>query len=106
MTSSAGRWAQYLEEEGFEVSQAATTGEAVAYLMARDTEMILMSERMSTIDGLALLPLLRRLSPAPVLVMGDGSSAAVAHALTQGAIGYLDRPSDLQELLDRVVDLL
>ena len=70
--------------------------------MERDTEMTLMSERMSTIDGLALLPLLRRLSPAPVIVMGDGGSAAV----TQGAIRYLDRPPDLRELPDHVFDLL
>ena len=38
-----------------------------------------MSQCMSTIDGLALIPLLRRLSLAPVIVTGDGGSAAVAN---------------------------
>ena len=94
--------AQCLKDERFGVSEATATGEAVAHLMERDTEIIPMSERMSMIDPLALLPLLRRMSPAPMIVIGARGNAAVA----QGAIGYLDRPPDLRELLDQAFDLL
>ncbi len=89
-------------EEGIEVVAEADSGRSVARIMHRAPGVVLMSEEMPTLDGVELLPLARRLTSSPIIVIGDGGDTAVVRALLQGADMYLRRPVNYLELLSRV----
>ena len=98
--------ARGLEACGLHVTKTSARGETVSYAAEHDTEVVIMSQSLSVVDGLDLLPLLRQVSPARVIVIGDGAPTAVAQALAQGAHGYLQVPVDRQQLADSVLELL
>jgi DNA-binding response OmpR family regulator len=88
--------------EDYEVIEEADSSNAVTLVMGRVPGLILMSEDMPELEGIEPLPLLRRLTVAPIIVVGAGGEAAVVNALLQGADVYLSRPINHQELLIRV----
>jgi two-component system alkaline phosphatase synthesis response regulator PhoP len=53
-----------------------------------------------------LLPLLRRLTESPIIVLGSGGEMAMVRALFQGADFYLTRPVNVRELIARIRALL
>jgi DNA-binding response OmpR family regulator len=54
-------------------------------------------------DGFGLIPMLRRLTQAPIIMLSAKEAASeTAAALMQGADDYITRPFDMQELLARV----
>ena len=93
---------QLLLEHGFDVKQAMESGEALSAVMEREPRVILLAEEMPSMDGMELLPLLRRVTRAPIVVLGSGGEAAVVKALLQGADIYLTRPVNHPELISRV----
>lgn len=93
------------QQEGFEVKQETDPDACVAQVMGREPGIILLSELLPPADGQELLPLLRRLTRAPIIVMGEGGEAAVVNALLQGADVYMRKPLNFRELLSRVRSL-
>ena len=63
---------------------------------------MLLAEGMPSLDGLEMLPLTRRLTASPIIVLGEGGETAVVKALLQGADMYLRKPVNDAELLSRV----
>jgi DNA-binding response OmpR family regulator len=58
---------------------------------------------MQTRDGFTLIPMLRRLTQAPVIMVGAKDIASErAAALMRGADDYVSRPFDMDELIARV----
>ena len=88
--------------EGIDVVAEADSGGGVARIMQRVPGVVLMAEEMPSLDGVELLPLARRLTSSPIIVVGDGGDTAVVKALLQGADMYLRRPVNYLELLSRV----
>ena len=74
----------------------------VARIIEREPHAILLAEGMPSLDGLEMLPLTRRLTVSPIIVVGEGGEMAVVKALLQGADMYLRRPVNHVELLSRV----
>ena len=98
--------AKPLDEAGFEVREETRSGQGVAGVMNRDPLVILMAEAMPLLDGVELLPLLCRLTKAPIIVMGEGGDSSVVDSLLQGADVYMTKPLKDRELLARVRALM
>lgn len=66
--------------------------------MQRTPGLVIMSESMPPLDTIELLPLARRLTSSPIIVIGDGGETAVVKCLLQGADVYLSKPVNCREL--------
>ena len=95
-----------LNVEGFEATVLEDSSDGIARVMQSNPALVIMSEDMLPLDGVELLPLLRRLTASPIIVVGAGGETAVVKALLQGADMYISRPINYRELLSRIRALL
>ncbi|MDA1226668.1 MAG: response regulator transcription factor [Chloroflexi bacterium] len=90
--------ADLLTPDGFEVISEVDSGDGISRLMQRTPGLVIMSESMPPLDTIELLPLARRLTSSPIIVIGDGGETAVVKCLLQGADVYLSKPVNCREL--------
>ena len=96
-----------LRQGGFLVIEAGDGKEALAAVAAERPALIVLDLNLPGGDGLTLLPQLRVLSPAPVLVLSVRSAEEdVVRALDLGADDYLTKPFSPRTLLARLRALL
>jgi DNA-binding response OmpR family regulator len=95
-----------LRDAGFRVTEALGSGEGMRYILDDSPRIIIVGEEMPPTNGVDLLPLLRRLTESPIIVLGSGGEMAMVRALFQGADFYLTRPVNLSELIARIRALL
>ena len=95
------RLARALRERNFDVRTAGSADEAIALARADSPEMAVLDLKMPGRSGLDLLREMRDHDPATrILVLtGYGSIATAVEATKLGAIGYLPKPVDADELL-------
>ena len=99
---SRGDLATAIVEAGFEVRRESSSGGGVAQVLEADPDVILMSEEMPPLDGVAMLSLLRRMTMAPIIVVGSKGDSVEVEALLQGADMYVAEPVRQRELVARV----
>lgn len=92
-----------LTRAGYGVSEAASARQAMAEIEAHPPDVVLLDLGLPDRDGLELLPLIQQKSRAAVLVVSarEATDEKVA-ALDLGAIDYVTKPFDTEELLARV----
>ena len=98
--------ARIFREAGLEVRQEVRSAQGLRRILERDPGAIVIAEEMPALDGLMVLPLLRRLTKAPVLMVGDGGEMPIVDALSGGADMYMTRPINPIEMLARLRALL
>lgn len=91
-----------LQREGHTVREESDSGSAIARVMEKPPLVIVVDENMDPLEGVELLPLIRRLSRAPIIVIGSGGEEAVVKALLEGADMYVTRPINFTEMLSRI----
>jgi DNA-binding NtrC family response regulator len=89
-----------LESAGFEVALYSNPEEAASAFRTRKFDLAFLDLKMAPLDGLALLDLVRRDSPATTvtIVTAHGSLDSAIEAVKRGAYYYLQKPFDFQEL--------
>jgi two-component system response regulator RegA len=95
------RLALALRQRGFEVTTAAG-GEAALEQARRETpEYAVLDLRMPGMSGIEILKALRALDPSTQVLMltGYGSIANAVEATKLGAVGYLPKPADADEIV-------
>lgn len=93
-----------LRLRGFEVDTAANGREALARIAQRHPDAIVLDLAMPDIDGLALLPLIRKRTQVPVLMLTASTELGdKIVALEGGADDYLTKPFAMDELKARLV---
>jgi two-component system KDP operon response regulator KdpE len=92
-----------LERAGYQVIETAAARQVMAELDQGRPDVVLLDLGLPDRDGLELLPLIRQRSSATVIVVSarDATDEKVA-ALDLGAIDYVTKPFDTEELLARV----
>ena len=95
-----------LLEEAFEVVEESDGNRGLAHVAEFSPAIILVSNDMLIPDGTELLSPLRRLTNAPIMVIGADGHRTVVAALLDGADMYLTKPFNLHELVSRVRALL
>ncbi len=92
-----------LSREGFIVKTAADGQAALQLVREWDPEAIVLDVMMPKIDGLALLPKLREITQAPILMLtAKGETADKVATLGAGADDYLVKPFVFEELIARL----
>ena len=93
--------ADILTASGYAVRQAATAEEALAAIEGEGCDLLLTDMRMPGMDGLELLRNAKRLRPeTEVVVMTAYATVQTAvDAMKEGAVDYLGKPFDKDELL-------
>jgi two-component system, response regulator RegA len=95
------RLARALRERGFDVRTAGSADEAMALVKVDSPELAVLDLKMPGRSGLDLLREMREHDPATrvVVLTGYGSIATAVEATKLGAIGYMPKPVDADELL-------
>ncbi|HWH76214.1 MAG TPA: sigma-54 dependent transcriptional regulator, partial [Candidatus Binatus sp.] len=94
----------FLKKQGFEVTLA-DSGEQALELFRQDSfDLVLTDQRMTRMSGLELLQAVHSINPETpvILITAFGTVEAAVTALKQGAIDYLTKPVNLEELLYRI----
>lgn len=88
---------------GYQPIEATTAAEAIEQAKASAPDAILLDLGLPDRDGLEIVPLLRRHSQAPILILSarDATDQKVA-ALDLGANDYVTKPFDSEEVLARL----
>lgn len=95
------RLAQALSRRGFTVHEAGDFDAAVTVLQSFDPELALIDLRMPGKSGLELVAEAKRLQPGirVVVLTGYGSISTASQAIKLGALNYLPKPADVDEIL-------
>jgi DNA-binding response OmpR family regulator len=96
-----------LEQAGFSVRSATEGSAALALLEAWPPDVIVLDVMLPGSDGFTLLPEIRRLTTAPVVMLTARTELSEKIAgFTAGADDYVGKPFDLEELVARLRTLL
>ncbi len=89
-----------LRKEGYGVDTAANGEEALQRIKARPYDLILTDLKMEKIDGLQLLDLARKEAPhtETIVITGYATVHSAVESLKKGAVHYLAKPVNLDEL--------
>lgn len=92
-----------LAQNGFDVRSAVDGPNGLDLVRNWHPECILLDVMMPKIDGLSLIPLLRRLTEVPIVMLtARGDLSDRVEALNAGADDYLAKPFAVEELAARV----
>jgi DNA-binding response OmpR family regulator len=92
-----------LGQEGFEVRTAADGAAGLSLVRDWDPECIVLDVMMPKIDGLAMIPMIRRLTQVPIIMLtARGDVRDRIDGLEAGADDYVPKPFDLGELAARL----
>ena len=92
-----------LAQHGFDVTAAGDGSEALHHVREVTFDAIVLDVMMPKIDGISLVPMLRRVTEAPIIMLSARKeSPDQIAALTAGADDYVGKPFDLGELAARL----
>jgi DNA-binding response OmpR family regulator len=92
-----------LAQNGFEVLSAADGAQALAALRTSTPDAILLDVMLPKVDGISLVPLIRRLTEAPIVMLSAlGDARDKISGLAAGADDYVAKPFDLGEVAARL----
>jgi DNA-binding response OmpR family regulator len=100
----------YFRDEGFDVRIALSAEEALELLNTFTPEIIVSDVKMGGMDGFELLDAIRKrpnVKDVPLIfltIMDD--RASVERAVKLGASGYMTKPFDVEELHDKITQVL
>jgi DNA-binding response OmpR family regulator len=92
-----------LQSRGFEVRSVVDGPAAIPVIKEWKPEIILLDVMMPKIDGLSMLPVLRRLTEAPIVMLSaKGEVDDRVQGLDRGADDYVAKPFEMSELVARL----
>ncbi len=103
-TVSRNSLAGVLEKEDLNVLQANNGAEAVEIFKSNKIDIVLLDIKMPKMDGLQALRHMRELNDdfEAIILTGYGDEEAAIEALRQGAISFIRKPIDIEEVLTLV----
>ncbi len=92
-----------LRQAGFAVRTVADGAEMLEAIPAWSPEVIVLDVMLPNIDGFTLLPSVRRLTDAPIVMLSaKNETAQKVTGLSRGADDYVGKPFELEELIARL----
>jgi DNA-binding response OmpR family regulator len=92
-----------LRHRGFDVRSVADGQAALPVVREWKPELILLDVMMPKIDGLSMLPMLRRITEAPIVMLSaKGELESRVQGLEGGADDYIAKPFEMPELVARL----
>jgi DNA-binding NtrC family response regulator len=92
-----------LEKKGFDVQTASSGGEALEMLRAAPVHVVILDVKMPGMDGVTTLREIKRRFPMIEVIMltGHATVESAVDGLKSGAVDYLMKPADLEDLIDK-----
>ena len=95
-----------LEDAGYHVVGACDSLDGLQHLKKGTHRIVILSEDASLVENMSLLPIVKRQTSTPVIVVGSGGKQAVVDSLTQGADVHLPRTTSVRVVLAHLRALL
>lgn len=97
-----------LKKEGYQITTANNGGEAVEKLKTAVYDLVITDLQMEGMNGIEVLKEVRQINPdaAVMILTAHGTLASVVDAKQLGAVDYLLKPIDSQDLVVRVANCL
>jgi DNA-binding NtrC family response regulator len=94
----------YLKKQGLEVMLAESAERALELFRQDAFDLVLTDQKMANMSGLELLQAVHAINPETpvILITAFGTVETAVAALKQGALDYLTKPVNLEELLHRI----
>jgi len=98
--------AKRMTARGLNVETAETGEAAVEKVEGREFDVVVLDLAMPGIDGIETLKRVRQLNPdiQVILLSGHGSVPKSVEAMKIGAVDFLEKPANFQDLFDKVKD--
>ncbi len=97
-----------LSKKGFDVTKAFSGPEALQAMRKDDFDIAVLDLKMAEMDGIEVLKILRKMAPElPVIILtGHGSEISAREGIKCGAMEYLSKPCDFDELVGKIKQVL
>jgi len=97
-----------LSKKGFDVTKAFSGPEALQAMRKADFDIVVLDLKMEEMDGLEVLKILGKMAPElPVIILtGHGSETSAREGVKCGAVEYLTKPCDFEELVGKIKQVL
>ena len=94
-----------LSKRNMTVTAAYSGTEAIQTLRKQDFDVAVLDLKLEDMDGIEILKIFKKLVPAmPVIMLtGHGSEQAAREGVASGAFDYLTKPSDLEDLVAKIM---
>ena len=93
-----------LSKRNFYVAKAFSGTEAIQILRKQDFDIAVLDLKMEDMDGIEVLKILKKMDPqiAVIMLTGHGSAKAAREGIEYGALDYLTKPCELDELIAKI----
>ncbi len=100
--------AHILKKDGYRCQEAVNGQEALTVLAGEEIDLVITDLKMERMDGIELLQQINRLAPEipVIMVTGFATVSSAVEALKKGAVHYLGKPVNLDELRRTVREVL
>ena len=97
-----------MSKRNIEVTKAYSGKEALQALRKTDFDAAVLDLKMEDMDGIEVLKIFKTIVPdLPVLMLtGHGSEEAARDGIQLGALDYLTKPCDLEELIAKIQEVV
>jgi DNA-binding response OmpR family regulator len=97
-----------MSKRNIEVTKAYSGKEALQALRKTDFDAVVLDLKMEDMDGIEVLKIFKKIAPdLPVIMLtGHGSEEAARDGIRLGASNYLTKPSDLEELILKIQEVV
>ena len=95
-----------LERKAFEVLTASSGAQALEMLRTNPVHVVILDVKMPGMDGVATLREIKRQFPMVEVIMltGHATVESAIEGLKSGAVDYLMKPADLEDIIDKATD--
>jgi len=95
-----------LSKKGYDVVTASSGKEALEKLISLNIHVVILDVKMPGMDGNATLKEIKRLYPMVEVIMltGHATVESAIDGLKSGAIDYLMKPADIEEIVEKAED--
>jgi len=99
-----GVLSQRLGTRGIDSDTATSGEEALTKLKKKNVDVIILDVMMPGIGGIETLKRIRKENPEVQIIMltGQGSVEKAVKAMKEGAIDFLEKPADIEKLLEKI----
>ncbi len=100
--------AKRLSKRGFDVIKTFSGPEALQALRKADFDIAVVDLKMEEMDGIEVIKILGKMTPdLPVIILtGHGDENAAREGIKSGAVEYLTKPCDFEELVRKIKQVL
>ena len=97
-----------MSKRNIDVTKAYSGTEALQALRKEDFDVTVLDLKMEDMDGIEVLKIFKKIVPdLPIIMLtGHGSEEAARDGIRLGALDYLTKPCDLEELIAKIQEVV